>query len=350
MTTGELRRHVRRLYQEYRAILIFTFNAGKKERAELDATLNATLVASRAELEHTLAELEPELGRLRDEFGVRDGDKLHQYIAIDAKEVPGHGNITFMRIPKVAEHFTNYPPILRMQEEFPPHACVTIDSFGILDDPAPEIFLLEASLFEDMAILWNRMVAIPDEDSSSKLAAGPRPKKVVSALRRAVIRAAFALLEGYLNGLASDIAEVKGDNLTEDEIAKLTEWDRQRGRTAVLSLREKIAQYPKIANGTKYPPLTQENSVEVRTVLELEQRFRHAFIHPTPQWDHRDTTKIDRESIHHQVNTSDVATVCDGVTNVIRKIDATVVLHFGDLAQWLYDRDESGRYPERAFD
>src|ERR1043166_3034963 len=120
-----------------------------------------------------------------------------------------------------------------------------------------------------MAMLWNEAA---DEDSCVNPNAPIAPLvKRAGALRRAVAKAVFSLLEGYANGLAFDILVRR--TVTAAEEAKLREWDMTRDRPLRLSLRDKLLQYPKIATGSLHPPL-RESSEPLRYILTAEQEIR----------------------------------------------------------------------------
>ena len=64
--------------------------------------------------------------------------------------------------------FENYDLALLIFPHLPPHALISIDVLGIDNSKTFEVYMLEASLFEDMASLWNATWEYYKETSSSE--------------------------------------------------------------------------------------------------------------------------------------------------------------------------------------
>jgi hypothetical protein len=79
------------------------------------------------------------------------------------------------------------------------------------------------------------------------------------ALKRAAARALFALLEGYLNGMAVNIQWTTDlDQLPAAHREMILEQD-DNGRQKFKRFRDKALQYPKIAIGRQHPPIPENN-------------------------------------------------------------------------------------------
>jgi hypothetical protein len=140
------------------------------------------------------------------------------------------------------ELFSNMVAATPRWRLFPPHTRFRIDHHGALPDSL-EWRLLEASLFESAALLWNDVVAAVVDDTGV-LGDDKIPGKRYRELKRSTIRAIFALIEGYLNGIAYDIA-LTTDIGTLSKAARemLIERD-DSGRARFKTLKEKIFAYP----------------------------------------------------------------------------------------------------------
>lgn len=347
--TEQLRDHVQQLYRRYRAIHIYAFAYGEQRR-QLDATLAQIAELPRQQLEVLQEDVEAELGRLAVEYEIDNVDEIEKTLADGLSDPTQRGTVVFVRVDFYRRLMPGLARKLRNFHSLPPHASVSIDALpNTKATPRGEVFLLEASLFEDMTALYNDVVDAPAFETLAEAYDDQVSFKRKRALQRATIRAAFAVLEGYLNGLASDIMSDQQEKLSQSQWTQLMEWDTEAKKRKTLSLRDKILQYPKIATGAKHPPLDDRKSREVRDVLKFERLQRHAVIHPTPQWNHANPTAIDRESVHHQVEVEAVTEVCDAIVGLIRRIDSVLGHRFGDVAWWLVDRDEGGRYPPNTF-
>lgn len=334
-------------FLKYRAIRILTNNLTPDERAEMDIDLADIAHRSTRELRERSRELDAMLAEVIEAFGVTG--TLEELLAplADKPEPPTEGR-AYRLVPKhrLEKLFKHYDRTLPVFPRLPPHARIGVDLYAIRSVPSVQIYQLEASLFEDMAMLWNETIdaqaAVDPQAPTTFLV------KRAGALRRATVKAVFSLLEGYLNSLAFDI--VLRRNVTASDEAKLREWDATRGKPLRLSLRDKFLQYPKIAMAAQHPPLQESTSPPLRYVLAAEQEVRHAFIHPTPQHDIEESPHPPREAIFFAQNLSDVGQLCDSAIDLISSIGQLVGSDFGDVSFWLRRRDEHGRFPAQTFD
>lgn len=193
-----------------------------------------------------------------------------------------------------------------------------------------------------MATLWNAAATATEAEEPQTTV--PDTKRA-AALSRATAKAAFNLLEGYLNGLAVDVQLLF--TVSAKEKTLLQEWDEAKNRPVRLSLRDKILEYVKLAAHAQHPPVQESNSKAMQVVLATETAVRHALIHPTPRLLTGEATY--RENVYLNLTLQQVEGVCDAVSELIPQIGAAVGPSFGDVDLWLFDRNESNRYPDRTF-
>lgn len=336
-------------YKEYRALCLLLNTLSKEDRLAMEYTLTQLDSLPRDQLKGLDAEVKDQIVLIRKEFGVT---ATRADLELLMKPIPApRGDALYMSKHALDRWVAHYEKRLAIYPQLPPHARIRVCVFNP-EQPAPgiEIFVLEASLFEDMAALWNSAFGAsegPVSQSPTSPSIDAFRFKQSNALMRATAKAAFNLLEGYLNGLAFDILATT-DVPPHDE-AKLREWDETRGRPSPLTLRDKILQYSRIAVAAQHPPLSEQNCAEVAKTLQFQDSLRHSLIHPTPQARGVSFPEPTREEYYWNINKDDVAELCDCVIALIRKIDETVGRRFGSLGYWIHDRMPNGRFGDAAF-
>ena len=338
---------MKRKYRKYRAVLILTNSLGKAERTLVDHSLENIERSPSRNLRTGAEQFDGILRKTLDYFGVvATLDELEAMLSSGGASARV-GKNSYLCISKywLSRAFRHYEKALPIFPKLPEHARVGIDVGTIRESTSEmEVFQLEASLFEDMAILWNE--ASRAEVAASRSDSSKVQVKLAGASMRAVAKAAFNLLEGYLNGLACDILSTA--SVSPEERSKLGEWDATRDRPRFLSLRDKLLQYPKIAVGAKHPPLEETALPCMRRVVELENALRHALIHPRPQV-HVANPGIFREAAFFELSIDRVAALCDDVIELISKIADVVGRDYGDVSLWLFRRNSDGFFPEKTF-
>lgn len=324
---------------------MFTSTIGREERRRIDRAIEELIDLPKNELKTFYPKLEHAVGLLRDRYGVTQGQQLARILDEIVETWPEDWEVIWLFRP----FFDLYLPKFPLIEKLPPRARISVDALGVLEFPRQEVTILDASLYEDMAALWNALQGRVRLESHQEIYQNQQEYKTQAAMRRATVRAAFALLEGYLNGLAGDITVVRAGGLTEKEIIKLIEWNEEKGKPRVLTLRQKISEYPRIALGVEEPPLTEDSCPVLKEVLDAVAEFRHAFVHPTPIAPPASHAIQDRESIHFQIGDDEVANMCDSVISLIQTVASLVGPEYGAVEDWLFERDESGLFPATAF-
>ena len=351
MALSTFRQRLHQKYRKYRAIRILTNTLTASERAAIDSTLQNIEQMPTTELRKWAKSFDSTLNWAIKHYGVVGSlEELEEPIRLDFPDDRYMGwGLRFISKAYLCELFQHYENALPVFPKLPPHGRVGLDVYAIGNTKGTmETFQLEASLFEDMAALWNTALASSSKNRDSKSTPFDRKLAIknTAALGRAAAKAAFNLLEGYLNGLALDILLTQ--SVSDENRRILSEWDEERKRSLSLSLRDKILQYPKIAIGRDHPPIQESSTPAMKLVLNLERQVRHALIHPTPWVSFRNPSE-DREQIFFQLEIEDVAPICDAVLDLISIIAETVGNAYGDVSLWLIKRGADGRFPEEAF-
>lgn len=336
------RRNLHRTFRKYRAVQILLNNPTPEELRRLDDSLQNIERMPGPELRRKARTFRAEYDRLVKLYGVRGNFEQFEEILDDYAKA--HKPILYVAKYDIERLFSRYESRFPDLRQLPPHGRIGIEVGGRQSDGrTANTFLLEASLFEDMAALWNAAAdatAAADSPTSTL-----RHNKHAAALRRATTKAAFNLLEGYLNGLALDIQLTMEVSAKERKL--LQEWDDAKDRPARLSLRDKILQYVKLAAGAEHPPIQETNSESMSIVLATEAAVRHALIHPTPRLSPDDETY--RENVYLGLELRQVRAVCDAVVGLIREVRTAIGPRFGDIDWWLFERNTDDRYPDDVF-
>jgi hypothetical protein len=342
------RERLKRKYHKYRAILILTNSLGKRDRASIDRSLENIERSPTRQLRAWAVEIDKRLRQTIAHYGAVASLEELEYFLVAGRDEVHVGDHEFLLLSKyhLSKAFRHYERALPVFPKLPLHARIGIDINSFRESTMEmEIYQLEASLFEDMAVLWNQAsegsIQAAQSDSS-KLQV-----KCSNAILRAAAKAAFNLLEGYLKGLACDILLTR--SVTDDERVELEEWDTVKSRPRFLTVRDKLLQYPKIALGAKHPPLQETSVPAMSRVLELEHALRHALIHPSPIVVPSDPSSS-REAAFFELSAGRVAALCDDVIDVIQKVAETVGPDYGDVSLWLSRRDATGLFPSSTFD
>lgn len=346
MTVLSFRQQLTRRYRKYRNILALTNGLQTSQRRLVDKTSEqiAQLFASR--LRAMANEIDEALQRVSEHYGlVGRLDEMDNILSSSQTHGMGPNHLLCVSKFHLAEVFKHYERTLPVFPKLPLHARVGIDVGNIRDSAAEmEVFQLEASLFEDMASLWND--AVKADLIADGSGANSMQIKHAHACLRATAKAAFNLLEGFLNGLAGDVVLLR--TVSAKDRTKLTEWDEEWQKPLFLSLREKLLQYPKIATGAEHPLLQESSCPAMHRALRLEKSLRQALIHPRPQIMPADLESF-REAAFYELKLDEVAVLCDDVIELIFLISFNVGPNFGDVSLWLVRRQSDGIFSEETF-
>jgi len=349
LAESNLRNRAKMAYREYRAIMILANWLVGEDRLRVDKSLEVLPTLPRQKLQEKYSKIRRELTELKLTLGAKA--KLSEYEKL-LSGIPGHTpekGLLFMPKHLIQQYyFDHYERVFPLFASLPPHARIGINIFDISGTAKGkvEFSLLEATLFEDMAFLWNAtMDAIAEVNAPQE---APLIKRRI-ALMRATARAIFYLLEGYINGMAVDIlVTTKPNVLTRNEKSKLEEWDDDKKQPRLLRLRDKLLQYPKIALRAEHPPLQESNCPEIALLLEKEETVRHPLVHPTPKIEEWRDASL-RESAFFNLTVDQVGEMVDAVIRLIGKFNEAVGEQFGGVNEWLHSRGADGRFSEAAF-
>jgi hypothetical protein len=350
MNLWRSRRSVRleRLIRRYRAVLILARRVDPGEKALLDELLAAVSEMGGKALIEREAFYTKAFEELRAEVGlIADPDEVVEWVEDAERHFP--------QVLYVSKHALEHRMFSRFAADgrfrnwgrLPPHARIGIDVTvsTVAGHMRFDWRLLEASLFEDVAMLWNEVagIAVTSDHVRDEL---KLPIKRFHVLTRSLVRAAFALLEGYMNGIAVDVLMTR-DDLTEPHRELLAESRGPHRTFAPVKLRDKILQYPKLALRREHPVVHEDSCPELATVLRYERLLRDSLMHPTARHDiGREST---REEQFFNASLEDARAIVDAVAGLIRRIDIELNGQFGQVSEWLCDRGTDDKYPKEAF-
>ena len=327
--------------------MILTNRLTAIEKEKVDQILKRISTMSRQVLKSRLGELQKEVNELINYFGVKANLRQLEFYT-NTKNIPEGVEGKYLYISKyhLGQIFEHYEKSLPNFPYLPPHAKIAIDLLGIRIIPGhTEVFQLEMSIFFDMAILWNSSLELTNKLLPCNNVDHVKVKRF-NALKRSTVKAAFNLIEAYLNGMGLDIMITQ--QVSDKDHAKLSEWDKSKSRHKMLSLRDKLLQYPKIALQCDHPPLDENRCKEMKQLLEYEKGIRHALIHPTPKYSDLRPDEH-RERFYFDLDIKQVSEIVDLVINSIFLLSNTIGNKFEDPSYWLYKRNESGFFSEEIF-
>jgi hypothetical protein len=249
-----------------------------------------------------------------------------------------------------------YVPIWRLSEwlskydslGFAPHWRISIDPhcIGRADPGGFEVRVLELTMFEDMASLFNMAkkahLAITAGKTNSKA-----DLKGAFALYRSAVSASFYFVESFMNGLAADHVWQHRGELSPNDLACLTEWDPQRQRRKTLTTKEKLVKYPRIITGSQSPPLHEDNCAELKFIVTEGKRFRDAIVHPSAAKANEEQ-QFEKEAALMRLKYEAVEATVDSSIVLIRKIHA-IVRPTAEL-KWVVPRGTDGFFPASVFE
>ena len=343
------RTRVLRLIRRYRALLIMSKSISGSQREALDKQLISARSASVNQLMKAEALCKAQFATVAERVGlIAEPDALVE--ACEKWPLPVLHIHYLSKIYIEQQWFSNFGEgRFTNWHLYPPHARIGIDPKAAQEDHDMRVEwrLLEASLFEDMAILWNEVISYDEEPAGSVPLLDERiPSKRFRALTRSTARAAFALLEGYLNGIALDSLMILND-LTPSERALLDESKGDDRQFSPVRLRDKLLKYPRIALRRRHP-LFQETDFEAMAgVIQFERKHRDSLMHPTPKFEERRDQP--REQVYYDITRDETRLIIDAVVRVIERIDDELDGLFGRVSIWLRKRSEDDQYPNSMF-
>lgn len=335
----KLRKKVRRLYDEYEAILILTNNVTASGKKAFEYSKEAIGKCTRHQLQKLLAKIQEEIVDLRQYYGAKVSNEILLELAADVKQGKWE---TIKWVPKYEMYdvFARYDRVVPDLKNLPEHTYIGLDP-GVFrgQQRTVELFLVEAKAFEDMCGLFNVC-----KDRYSKMDMRRDSKmgvKTVGALCRATLNSAFYFIEAYLNGIAFDFVKKNEKGLDAEIKGTLMDWDFRRNRPRYLSLRDKILRYPRIILGVEHPPLQESNSPEVRIITDKLKKLRDLIAHPS--------ARAADLSVFFSFDIAELEEIVDSAISLVRRIEAMVGTN-NSRCGWLYNRNQDGFFPEKVFE
>lgn len=193
-------------------------------------------------------------------------------------------------------------------------------------------------------MLWNDVLSNEVDDRAAIGDAKIHGKRF-RVLKRSLVRATFALLEGYLNGLAIDILATRDHGgIGPGDLERLKE-SGAGGHKKFQTLKSKLLHYPRIALDREAPLFQEGDFPAMAVVLTKERELREAIVHPTPRL--KEEREQQREQSYFEIETSGVQALVDASIAVIRRIDQELGGILGTVGFWLFERNGDGRYPPK---
>jgi hypothetical protein len=330
------------LFNEQCAIAILANLPERLNSQERQEQIEALGEMTSGQLKDLVTSLRTNIEAMRLQFGIKvDRDELLSLLD-HIQQSTKADYACYVPIWKLSEWLSKYDAL-----QLPPHCRISIDPHGIgRHDPAGfEIRVLEVTMFEDMASLFNLA-----REYHIRNSAQPKPPKFELkrgvALYRATASAAFYFIESFMNGLAADHVWNHRGQMSSGDLTYLTEWDEQRQRQKFISTRDKLVLYPKIIVGSQHPLLDEGNCPELKFIVSKAKDLRDAIVHAS-------TAKKDEESEYEKENAimglkyHAAEEIVDSAIALIRKIQAATAKV--DLP-WLIGRGNDGFFPASVFD
>jgi hypothetical protein len=219
------------------------------------------------------------------------------------------------------------------------------EALGPGGEPIRGIRLLEASIYKDMATLWNLLYerSHPSEVTTTSLP----EQKMISALCRAIVACAVYFVEAYVNGLAFSHLSNNENTLSDEERSFLSDWDFTRNRPRYLSLRDKIIRYQRIILRTEHAPIQPGNTFELQRILDTAELIRNPLAHPSPHFDPRSGAP-DKEPAIYGIVVDTARESVDAAIAAVMKIEMVIHADHRRIA-WLLLRGTDGTFPVEAF-
>ena len=341
-----LRDEALRLLREDEALAFVISPAGSEGRETVARNRIAIQSGTRQSLQKYIDSARQHLRERRRTFGVTAS--AGELIAfLEAAESVPKGEVALPSLATLRSFFKDYSRVWPESTRFPAHTRIMLDIHGCGANGVPVRGwrLLEASVYEDMAALWNLVHERAGPDTHT----APAPeRKVLQALCRATLAASVYFVEAYLNGLGFDYLTENEATVTADEKSILSDWDFNRDRPQFLSLRDKLLRYQCIILRVQHAPLQPGNCQELNNFLEAVALIRNPLAHPSPHLNPRSGTP-EKELAIFNIRVETVRDAVDSAIGLVRKLDILIHAH-SQVSVWLFDRAPSGIFPPETFD
>ena len=343
--TEELQAKAKLLFRETEAIRTLVHLIKEDDKPHLARTRECLDACDRKTLETFIQRTEKDIEGLRKHYGIKVSNSELMEVVDWARNQRGNF------LPLFPKHvwrqmFDNYERVMPDFAQLPEHADIAIPISNQAGPGKVAFYLLEAILYEDMASTFNlakeHQIRIDQEDPL-------KAHKMLGALCRGTVAAAFYFVESYLNGIAFDYYMLHESSLGQQAKGTLLEWDFGKNRAKHLSLRDKILQYPKLILGKTDPPLQESNCPEMAFIIEKSKILRDAIVHAAPRLKSDFPTSPDKRQQVYLIGFNDAEATMDNAVGLVRKIETAI--HGNDRRlSWLYERTPDSFFPDAAFE
>ncbi len=341
-----LRVRLSKLVDEYEAMVILLARMSPLVARQIENEREGVKLANKSQLQLGTQKLSATINRIRRDAGATQ--PVGYYSSLLNHNQLNEGWIRTIPVYVAVALFNKYPRLADalQSHELPIHATIELDYLG--EGSRPEIYefrITEAMLFEDMCFFWNESCAIHEkaiEPGSSK-----QLTKRLIAFHRAAVSAAFYMVEAFCNGIALEIFLTRRDELSEQELEWVTEWNAKHSRPRYLSIRDKLLKYPRLLLDTQAPPIQENNSPELSFFLSSAKELRDAIVHANPA-PNLETLLPQKTQIFERLDHDQCARVIDSSIEVVNQI-ATSVGRDKSIF-WLQTRKEDGAFDDSVFD
>ena len=337
-----LRKKALHLLRERHALIFVISGVDKPVLQTIQNEREQINQANKSQLQSYIKKVTSDISQRRTEYGVcASGEQLINFLENAESSPPGQSY--YPTVVELREFFQDYAKVWADSALFPAHVRVCFDPSGLV--PWGGVRILEATIYEDMASLWNLLKIRNDRHTGTQ---SPRELKTNDALCRSTVAAAVYFVEAYLNGLAFDYLTENSNTLTEENKEILSDFDFSKNRPRYLSLREKILKYQQIILQKAHAPIQPNNLQPLECLLEISDSIRNSLAHPAPNPNPR-TGYPDKELAIYSVTAQTAQGAVDSAIELVLSLET--LLH-GDLSRisWLLKRNNEGEFSEEAFD
>lgn len=333
------RERLRELYLELEGLLVLLKAGKEKDFKFLDEQQSKISGAKSKNVKSEIERVKGIIVTHKKQFGVEIGAPSLRALAQQTRT-------DSLYIPKfvVESWVKRYDLIIKEWPKFPSHIQI---EFTREELRMRNSYLIEALLYKDMALLYNK--AIQQREGVDESTSIKAELLYESTLYRSAIIAAFNFVEAYLNGLAADYFYSKKGKVSDADAEKLFEIKIEGKTQSFLSLRRKILEYPKIILGLKHPPIQESNCKEMEVFLDKCRLLRDSIVHPSSLPDPKSFIPK-KETAFWSLDKDQCCVVIDTAINLVRRIEKEI--HGSDERLfWMQSRcKQTGLFDKTVFD
>jgi hypothetical protein len=225
-TVDRLREEALQILREEEATKFIISPAGRENQIRVEINRARIAESGKGELRDYIEKVRTHISELRSRYGVKAPPSVLIKFLEDAESAPP-GQVTFPTVTEMRSYFHDYAKVWPDSEHLPAHTRIIFDAHGSGPNGQPiiGIRLLEASIYEDMAALWN---LLHERSVWHYPEATQTQRKTHHALCRSTLATVIYFVEAYLNGLAFDHLVRHAGSVSDEEKSILSDWDFAR--------------------------------------------------------------------------------------------------------------------------